>query len=107
MDLNLTAEELSFRNELRAWLAANLPTDWNEWREKSVEESFPYRRAGPRKLHEARWAAVSWPEEYGGRSATLMQQAIFWEEMALVDAPPMANNLGLGFIGPPIIPYAT
>src|ERR1700690_1097134 len=107
MDLNLTEQELSFRDELRAWLAANLPKDWSEWREKPIEESFPYLRAWQRKLQEGRWAAVSWPKEYAGRSATLMQQALFWEEMARVEAPPMANSLGLGLIGPTIIAYGT
>jgi alkylation response protein AidB-like acyl-CoA dehydrogenase len=107
MDLNLTAEELQFRDELRAWLAANLPKDWNEWREKPIEVSFPYLRAWQRKLHEGGWAAVSWPKEYGGRSASLMQQAIFWEEMSRVDAPPTANTLGLGIIGPTIISHGT
>jgi alkylation response protein AidB-like acyl-CoA dehydrogenase len=107
MDLNLTADELAFRDELRAWLAANVPTDWNEWREKPLEESFPYLRAWQRKLDEGGWAAVSWPKEYGGRSASLMQQAIFWEEMARVDAPPTANTLGLGIIGPTIIAHGT
>lgn len=107
MDLNLTREELAFRDEFRAWLVANVPKDWSAWREKPLEESFPYLRAWQRKLHEGRWAAVSWPEEYGGRSASLMQQAIFWEEMARVEAPPMANALGLGLIGPTIIAYGT
>ena len=107
MDLNLTDEELQFRDELRAWLAANLPKDWNEWREKPIEISFPYLRAWQRKLHEGGWAAVSWPKEYGGRSASLMQQAIFWEEMTRVDAPPTANTLGLGIIGPTIIAHGT
>jgi alkylation response protein AidB-like acyl-CoA dehydrogenase len=107
MDLNLTTEELQFRDELRAWLTTNLPKDWNEWREKPVEVSFPYLRAWQRKLQEGGWAAVSWPKEYGGRSASLMQQAIFWEEMARVEAPPMANSLALGLIGPTIIAYGT
>jgi alkylation response protein AidB-like acyl-CoA dehydrogenase len=107
MDLNLTAEEKAFRDEFRSWLAENVPKDWNQWREKPLEESFPYLRAWQKKLHEGRWAAVSWPKEYGGRSATLMQQAIFWEEMARVESPPMANALGLGLIGPTIIAYGT
>jgi alkylation response protein AidB-like acyl-CoA dehydrogenase len=107
MDLNLTREEVTFRDELRAWLAANVPKDWSSWRERPLEESFPYLREWQRKLHEGGWAAVSWPKEYGGRSATLMQQAIFWEEMARVEAPPMANALGLGLIGPTIIAYGT
>src|SRR3984885_15263330 len=107
MDLNLTADELQFRDELRAWLACNVPKDWNEWREKPIEESFPYLRAWQRKLDGGRWAAVSWPKQYGGRSATLMQQAIFWQEMARTQAPSMANALGLGLIGPTIIAYGT
>src|SRR6202167_6092624 len=107
MDLNLPPDELQFRDELRSWLVSNVPKDWNEWREKPIEESFPYLRAWQQKLHDGRWAAVSWPREYGGRSATLMQQALFWEEMARVEAPPMANSLGLGLIGPTIIACGT
>jgi alkylation response protein AidB-like acyl-CoA dehydrogenase len=107
MDLNLSPEELQFRDELRDWLRANVPRDWSEWREKPIEKSFPYLRAWQQKLHEGRWAAVSWPKEYGGRGATLTQQAIFWEEMARVEAPPMANALGLGLIGPTIIAFGT
>jgi alkylation response protein AidB-like acyl-CoA dehydrogenase len=107
MDLNLTPEETEFRDELRSWLEANVPKDWGEWREKPLEESFPYLRAWQRKLYEGGWAAVSWPKEYGGRGATLMEQSLFWEEMARVEAPPMANSLGLGLIGPTIIAYGT
>jgi alkylation response protein AidB-like acyl-CoA dehydrogenase len=107
MDLNLTAEESLFRDELRTWLQVNVPKDWAEWREKPLEEAFPRLRAWQRKLQEGRWAAVSWPKEYGGRGATLMQQAIFWEEMARAEAPPMANALGLGLIGPTIIAYGS
>jgi alkylation response protein AidB-like acyl-CoA dehydrogenase len=107
MDLNLTPQEKSLRDELRAWLEANAPKDWNEWREKPLEESYPYLRVWQRKLYEGGWAAVSWPKEYGGRSATLMEQSIFWEEMARIEAPPMANSLGLGLIGPTIIAYGT
>src|ERR1700746_261162 len=107
MDLNLTPEDLAFRDEFRAWLQANVPKDWAEWREKPLDESFLYLRAWQRKRHEGGGAAVSWPAEYGGRGATLMQQAIFWEEMARLEAPPMANALGLGLIGPTIIAYGT
>jgi len=107
MDLNLSPEERQFRDEFRGWLEANVPRDWPEWREKPLEESFPYLRAWQRKLYEGGWAAVSWPKEYGGRSATLIEQAIFWEEMARLEAPPMANALGLGLIGPTIIAYGT
>jgi len=107
MDLRLTPQEIAFRDEFRTWLSANVPKDWPEWREKPLEESFSYLRKWQNKLYAGGWAAVSWPKEYGGRSATLMQQTIFWEEMARVEAPPMANALGLGLIGPTIIAHGT
>lgn len=107
MDLNLTKEEVEFRDELRGWLESNVPVDWQQWREKPIEVSFPYLRAWQRKLYDGGWAAVSWPKEYGGRNASLMEQVIFWEEMARAGAPPMANALGLGLIGPTIIAFGT
>jgi alkylation response protein AidB-like acyl-CoA dehydrogenase len=107
MDLNLNAEELKFRNELRAWLTANVPKDWDERREDSLEVRFEYLRSWQRRLYKGGWAGISWPKEYGGRGASLMQQVIFWQEMALAGAPPMANVLGLGLIGPTIIAFGT
>ncbi|HEX7425277.1 MAG TPA: acyl-CoA dehydrogenase [Terriglobales bacterium] len=105
MDLNLTTEERLFRDELRAWLGANVPSDWKQRREDPLETRFEYLRAWQSKLYEAGWAGVSWPKQYGGRGATLMQQVIFWQEMARAGAPPLANVLGLGLIGPTIIAF--
>jgi len=107
MDLNLSAEELKFRDELRAWLTANVPKDWDERREESLEVRFDYLKRWQRKLYLGGWAGISWPKEYGGRGASLMEQVIFWQEMALAAAPPLANVLGLGIIGPTIIAFGT
>ena len=107
MDLNLTAAELSFRDEFRVWLHANVPKDWDEFREAEMEPRFEYLKKWQRKLYEGGWAGISWPKAYGGRGASLMEQVIFWQEMALADAPPMANVLGLGLIGPTIIAFGT
>ena len=107
MDLNLSPEEIKFRDELRAWLTANVPKDWDERREESMESRFEYLKHWQRKLYEGGWAGISWPKEYGGRGASLMEQVIFWQEMALAQAPPLANVLGLGIIGPTIIAFGT
>jgi alkylation response protein AidB-like acyl-CoA dehydrogenase len=107
MDLNLTTEESQFRDDLRSWLAANAPKDWDRVREESLEDRFEFLRGWQRKLFDAGWAGISWPREYGGRGASLMQQVIFWQEMARASAPPMANVLGLGLIGPTIIAFGT
>jgi alkylation response protein AidB-like acyl-CoA dehydrogenase len=107
MDLNLSPEEIQFRDELRHWLAANAPKDWDERREESMESRFEYLKRWQRKLYEGGWAGISWPKEYGGRGASLMEQVIFWQEMAQAQAPPLANVLGLGIIGPTIIAFGT
>ncbi len=108
MDLNLTPQELAFRDELRAWLKANVPADWEARRtEDEMLERFKFLRDWQKKVFEAGWAGVAWPKEYGGRGATLMEQVIFTEEMARAAAPPLANVLGLSLIGPTIIGFGT
>ena len=109
MDLNLNPQELAFRDEVRAWFAANVPKDWVKRRdaEESMEARFAYLKTWQRKLFDAGWAGISWPKQYGGRGASLMEQVIFIEEMARAEAPPMANVLGLGLIGPTIIAYGS
>ncbi len=108
MDLNLTPTELKFRDEVRAWLAANVPADWEKRRSQDeMEAQFEFLRAWQKKVYQAGWSGVAWPKEYGGRGATLMEQVIFIEEMTRASAPRLANVLGLSLIGPTIIAYGT
>ena len=104
MDLTLNDEETAFRDELRAWLAENHP---GEEPRESTEGWFSFTRDWQRRLHEGGWAGVSWPAEYGGRGATLIEQAIFGEEMARAKAPRPANILGLVMGGPVVIAHGT
>ena len=106
MDLDLTPRERQFRDELRAWLQANVPADWAGRRhDESMEARFAYLRAWQKKVYEAGWAGISWPKEFGGRGASLLEQVLFTEEMARAGAPPLANVLGLGLIGPTIVAF--
>src|SRR5213593_189330 len=103
VDLTLSPQEESFRDELRAWLADNHPGQ-----EPSGDEAaFEFRRDWQRKLDGARYAGLSWPEEYGGRGATLIEQAIFNEEVVRARAPMPANVLGLIMGGPVVIAHGT
>jgi alkylation response protein AidB-like acyl-CoA dehydrogenase len=103
VDLTLSNEEEAFRDELRAWLKDNHPG-----REPEGDEAgFDFRRDWQRKLYEAGWAGVSWPQEYGGRGATLVEQAIFNEEVTRAQAPQLANVLGLAMGGPTVIAHGT
>ena len=108
MDLNLTPEQQQFRDELRAWLAANVPPPFaGSTNEEEKGEHFEYLRRWQRKVYDAGWAGLSWPKEYGGRDAALIEQAILTEEWARADAPPLINGLGLSLIGPTIITVGT
>ena len=103
MDLTLSPQEESFRDELRTWLADNHPGPPPE----GDEAAFQFQREWQRTLADARWAGLSWPEEYGGRGATLVEQAIFNEEMAAARAPAVANVLGLVMGGPVVIAHGS
>ena len=104
MDLTLTAEEAAFRDEVRAWLADNHPGSGPRY---ATDEWIDFASDWQRKLHAGGWAGISWPAEYGGRGATLLEQAIFSEEMANAKAPRPANVLGLVMGGPVLIAHGT
>ncbi len=108
MDLNLTPTEQKFRDEFRAWLAANVPPPWRGVvNSENRTEHIAYLRKWQRTLFEGGWAGISWPQQYGGRGATLMEQAIFQEELALADAPHLIGTIGLSLVGPTIIALGT
>jgi len=85
--LRETAEEQEFRSELRAWLAATLPKlpappPFEDWAAKRA-----YDTGWQRRLHDAGYAGISWPQEYGGRGATPSEELIFLEETERAGAP--------------------
>ena len=102
MDLTLTESEAAFKEEARTWLEANHPGPAPEGDDAA---EFEFRRAWQKKLHEAGWAGLSWPEEYGGKGATLIEQAIFNEELGRQRVPLPANVLGLVMGGPVVIAH--
>jgi alkylation response protein AidB-like acyl-CoA dehydrogenase len=103
VDLTLSPKEQAFRDELRCWLEANHPGT----PPRDEENAFEFRRAWQRRLHEAGWAGIAWPESYGGRGASLIEQAIFNEEIVRARTPQMANVLGLAMGGPTVIAHGT
>ena len=110
MDLRLSEQHQEFRDELRAWLAANLERPWREHlRESGATEDrlVEVRRAWQRKLHAAGYLGLDWPREWGGRGLTAVEKTIFEEEIARADAPPIVNFLGIGLLGPALIHHGT
>ena len=109
MHFDLSAEDRAFRDGLREWLAVNWPEDWARVRGRFVsqDEQFAFLREWQRRLYDAGWVGLQWPREYGGRGATIMQQAIFYEETARARAPELPNVIGLDMAGPALITHGT
>ena len=104
MDLTLTPEQEAFRDEFRAWLEANHPGPAPDGDDSA---KFEFERQWQKTLHSDGWAGVSWPKEYGGRGAGLIEQAIYSTEMARARAPRPANVLGLVMGGPVVMAHGT
>jgi alkylation response protein AidB-like acyl-CoA dehydrogenase len=105
MDLTFNEQETAFRDELRAWLAANRPQDTSS--NGDEESAYGRRRDFQRRLYEGGWAAPAWPTEYGGRGATQTESAIWFEEVGRAGVPLPANVLGLLLAGPTIMTWGT
>lgn len=109
MDLRYSPEAEAFRAELRAWLEANLPNELPGQVEQLERDSSALEqlRAWNRTLADAGYAALSWPEEYGGRGASLLDQIVFNEEMDRAQAPGPVNIIGMPNIAPAIMQWGT
>ncbi len=110
MDFSLTPEQETFRHDLRTWLAANVPTSAQELRHlqpQASEDDLNFLKSWQRQVHTGGWTGISWPKEYGGRGASLVERMIFDQEMAAAKAPGLLNVLGLEIVGPTIIVHGT
>lgn len=109
MDFAYTPAEDAFRQELRMWLASALPKGWGEtaFEPEDEDERAMFRLDWERKLHAGGWAGLTWPKEYGGRGATLVERAIFAEETARAGAPEGINIIGHNLAGTTILRHGT
>ena len=104
MDLRFTADELAFRDEVRAFIAQSLPGDIRrkmvEGRELAREDFVTWQRI----LNAKGWAVPNWPVEHGGTGWDPIRQYLFMEEIQLAPAPrPLAYNVFM--IGPVLIAF--
>ncbi len=106
MDLNYTPEQQTFRQEIRAWLKAHVPSQPLESFD-ATRAGFEAHRAWERTLAEGRWGMVTWPESYGGRGLDLIQWLIFEEEYYRSGAPLRVNQNGIFLLGPTLMEYGT
>ncbi|MEU8759135.1 acyl-CoA dehydrogenase family protein [Streptomyces sp. NPDC048659] len=100
-----------FRAEIRDWLRDRLRGEFAALRGRGgpgrEHEAFAERLAWERHMADHGWTCVGWPEEYGGRGASIEQQLAFHEEYALADAPARVNHIGEQLLGPTLIDHGT
>ncbi len=103
MDFNDTAEEASFREEVRGWLDANAPS-------AEELEGLNYIEAAKlwqKRKYDAGWACIRWPKEYGGRGASAIDQVILnQEEAKFADLPQGIFSIGQGMAAPTLMAWA-
>ncbi|MFF7975443.1 acyl-CoA dehydrogenase family protein [Streptomyces sp. NPDC007905] len=105
MDLTHAPADEEFRAEARAWLTAHVPRAPLPCLE--TEEGFAAHRAWEAELAGARWAVVSWPEEYGGRGAGLLRWLVFEEEYWAAGAPGRVGQNGISLLAPTLFDHGT
>ncbi len=109
MDFSYSGAELAFRDEIRQWLTDNLPPGWGETVFEPDDEDgrARFRLEWERKLFTGGWNGINWPEQSGGRGASLIEQAIFAEEMASARAPDRLNVIGRNLAGTTLLHHGT
>jgi len=106
MDLSFSADELAFRDELRGFIADNLPDDIRQRMRLGYSPEKEDTRRWQRILNAKGWAAYSWPKDHGGPGWTPVQRMMFLEENQLAPAPDM-QIFNIGMIGPALIQFGT
>jgi alkylation response protein AidB-like acyl-CoA dehydrogenase len=104
VNLTWSDDEERFRAEARDWLAANVPVGLPSG---DTRDGFTAHLEWERTLFEARWAAVSWPERYGGRDASLWEWLIFEEEYYRAGAPHRVTQNGIFLLAPTVFAFGT
>jgi alkylation response protein AidB-like acyl-CoA dehydrogenase len=105
MQLAYTETQQAFRAEVRAWLAAHVPSA--PLLTLECEEGYHQHVGWERQLASGNWGMVTWPESYGGRGLDLIEWLIFEEEYWGAGAPLRVNQNGIFLLGPTIMEYGT
>ena len=105
MDLDLSDADKGFQAEARAWLREHVPT--TPLPSMDTEAGFQAHREWEAQLADARWSVVSWPEEYGGREASLVQWVVFEEEYYRAGAPGRVSQNGIFLLAPILFDHGT
>jgi alkylation response protein AidB-like acyl-CoA dehydrogenase len=111
VDLRESAEDRSFRDEVRSFLEGGLGGDFAVVRGRGgpgdEHALFDQRLAWERHLGARGWTCVGWPKEHGGRGLSLRRQVVYFEEYARARGPGRLGHVGEGLLGPTLIAFGT
>lgn len=105
MSLDLSESELAFQAEARAWLAENVPAE--PLPSMDTPEGWARHQEWERTLADARFSVVSWPREFGGREASLVEWVVFEEEYYRAGAPGRVSQNGIFLLAPILFEHGT
>ncbi len=92
MDVRYPIEAEEFRTEVRAFLAANLPENWQGMGALDREEAETFAVSWRKVLHDHGFLGIAWPKEYGGGGRGKLEQVVLAEELALGARPVGARD---------------
>ena len=106
MDLNYSKQELAFRDEVRGWLANNMPADLSDKVSSNDHLSRDDLIRWHKILARQGWVAPAWPKEWGGTDWNVVQRYIFEEECGFAGTPPLIP-FGLTMCAPVLHKFGT
>jgi len=103
MDFNDTEAEAAFREDVKAWLSANVPTA----DELKGLDYIGKAKFWQKRKYDAGWACIRWPKDHGGRDASAIDQVIWNQEESKFDTPDSIFAIGHGMCAPTMMTWAT
>jgi alkylation response protein AidB-like acyl-CoA dehydrogenase len=106
MDLAYSAEQLAFRDEVRAFIAEAMPPEMKRNADAGASFSHAESMQWHRILYEKGWVAPNWPAEVGGTGWDVAKRTIFQDEIVGANSPEL-SPFGLSMVGPLLIQFGT
>ena len=108
MKLGFSREDELFRAECADWLNGQMAGEFKDIKGITKLTACPERRKEwEQQLAAHKWSCIGWPEEWGGRNASLAHQVIFAEEYARAGVPGRVNHIGVELAGPTLLAFGT
>jgi alkylation response protein AidB-like acyl-CoA dehydrogenase len=110
MDISFNSAQDAYRAKVRQWLSDNIPANWihgAQWPPLSEDDEQDFLIEWERRLYEAGYSGIAWPEAYGGQGLNHIDDLIVNEEIGRSVAPESINTIGRELVAPIILSVGT